>query len=875
LALQGRVPGIFINQNSGVPGGGITVRIQGQNSIDNGNDPLYVVDGVPISSQLPESPLGGVRGNSGGVNLNSGNPLNYINVSDIESIEVLKDADATSIYGSRAANGALLITTKRAKSGNLQFEADVKRGVSLVTRFAKLLNTEQYLTMRKEAFQNDGLPLPNINSNPTDQNYDINGFWDTTRQTDWQKVLLGGKAEYTKASAGISGGNALTRYVLDGTYTRQTTVFPGDYVDRTAAVHVNINSSSQNQKFKLNFTSNYLKDDNKLPSADFTNSALLMAPNAPALYHSDGTLNWAFDASGIETWNNPAAGVTNKYINKTNNLVSSLLLSYCLLPGFEMKANIGYTSMHTAEVSTTTTASIQPRYRAFLKSSALFEINEENNWITEPQLIYSKSLGVNELNALIGSTILQNSASLQGVRGTDYSSDDALEDQSAASTLIPGGGSLTRYRYRAVFGRAEYNRNNKYLINATLRKDGSSRFGPSSRFHTFWSIGGGWVLSEEKSLQSAFPALSFGKVRFSYGTTGNDQIADYSFFDLYRPIYFGVNYQDIPSLATANFFNPHLQWEETKKLQAGIDLGFIKDRLLFNFTFQSNRSSNQLLNYQLPYLTGFGGITSNFPATVRNNSFELSVNAAIVKSKSFKWTANLNLTIAKNTLVAFPMIDSSAYADKYVVGQPITIKKVFHSLGVHPETGDYLFVDNKGNETFSPYYKTDTRYFVNTAPQAYGGFQNTFDFKRFQLDFFFQFAKQRAIDYQIYNGDALPGTYFPRFLYNQPVSVLNRWRKPGDVASVAKFSTNSFTTYVGSSDYIYGDASYVRLKNISLSWEISDRWLQYVHLKSVKLFFQAQNLFTITEYQGTDPESGSYISLPPLKTWVVGINLVL
>jgi len=303
LALQGRIPGLQITQASGLAGSGVKVRIQGQNSIGFGSDPLYIVDGVPFASQLLPT-INNILGESGKVNnipSGTGNPLSFINSSDIESIDILKDADATAIYGSRGANGVILITTKKGKAGQTKVDVNIQRGYGQVTRRLDLLNTQQYLQMRREAFTNDGLAIPTTTTVPASDNYDLT-FWDQNKSTDWQKVLIGGTARYTDIHGSVSGGNKNITALIGAAYKKETTVFPGDFADQKGSLHVMINNVSENQKFKISLSGNYLIDNNELPGRDLTSAALSLPPNAPSLYNSDGSLNWATDASGSTTW---------------------------------------------------------------------------------------------------------------------------------------------------------------------------------------------------------------------------------------------------------------------------------------------------------------------------------------------------------------------------------------------------------------------------------------------------------------------------------------------------------------------------------------------------------------------------------------------
>nr|WP_199082499.1 SusC/RagA family TonB-linked outer membrane protein [Pedobacter sp. ASV19] len=289
LALQGRVPGLFIEQATGFAGTGVKVRIQGTNSIANGNDPLYVVDGIPFTSQL--LPGGNsILGQSGGTTgTQYGNPLNFINPADIESLDVLKDADATAIYGSRAANGAILITTKKGKPGDIKVDANLQSGWGKVMRKLDLMNSQQYVEMRKEAYKNDNIDLnqPPYNTEfYKAYTYPDLSLWDTSRYTDWQKQLIGGTAQYHDLQASISGGSDLTTFLVGAGYHKEGNVFPGNFDDVKSSLHFNINSISRNTKFKIQFSGSYLEDDNKLPNYDLTGYAMKLAPVAPALYTS-------------------------------------------------------------------------------------------------------------------------------------------------------------------------------------------------------------------------------------------------------------------------------------------------------------------------------------------------------------------------------------------------------------------------------------------------------------------------------------------------------------------------------------------------------------------------------------------------------------
>jgi hypothetical protein len=334
----------------------------------------------------------------------------------------------------------------------------------------------------------------------------------------------------------------------------------------------------------------------------------------------------------------------------------------------------------------------------------------------------------------------------------------------------------------------------------------------------------------------------------------------------------GIPYQNSIGTYPGNISNPYIAWEETRKLSGGIDLGFLADRIMISATHSRNHSSNQLLNYALPTITGFTGYQTNFPALIQNTSWEITATTVNLRNKSFQWSSNLNLTIPKNKLVSFPNLSTSSYASSLVIGEPITIKKAYQFAGVNPATGLYQYLDYKGNPTSSPSFVTDRNAIVNTSPKYYGGFQNNFQYRGLELDFLFQFVKQLGANYTFYNGSRFPGK-FTATKSNQPASVFSRWQKPGDVSEIAKFTTGS--NGYSSSDFSYTDASYIRLKNLSLSWQLPVNWNRKIGIRDWKVYAQGQNLLTITKYNGLDPETQSVTTLPPLRVWTVGIRVGL
>ncbi|OQP54336.1 hypothetical protein A4H97_22905 [Niastella yeongjuensis] len=874
LALQGRVTGIEVNQLNGLPGGAVKVRIQGQNSIRNGLDPLIVIDGVPFFSQLTNSGLEGI--------VQQGSPLNYLNPSDIESIDILKDADATAIYGSRAANGAILITTKKGKAGHSKFNMNLQQGWANVTRKANLLNLRQYLDMRYEALNNDGIDLDGQST--TDRNYYDLKVWDTTRSTDWQKELISNTAHYSNITAGVSGGTNTVQYLINGTYKRQTTVFPGSFDDKSGGLHFNFNGLSINQKFSIGLTGSYFYDQNHLPNTDFT-SQIFLAPNAPALYNADGTLNWEPDAAGKSTWSNPLANLQYEYNNTTRNLVSNLRIAYKILPSLQVSSGLGYTNQQSDLTNLTPLGTYKPEDRIYYERHTDFANRNMNSFIIEPQISYSRKTGKNNFNGLLGATWSRNTSDVLSFGADGFSNDQLMKSPAAAKTVsIYNSSAFVMSKYTAMFGRLTYNWDEKYLINLTARRDGSSRFGDKNKFHNFWSVGLGWIFSQDDFVDKYVPFLSYGKLRASYGTTGNDQIADYSYLSLYYNSNTPIPYQDGTGLAVGLFPpNPYLQWELTHKLQAGLDLGFFNDRIILNATYARNRSSNQLIQYAVPSVTGFTSMLQNFPATIQNTSWEFMLSTVNLKNKNLQWTSTVNLTIPKNKLISFPNIESTSYASGnlgVIVGQPLGVVKVLRYVGVDNSNGLYLVQDKNGNTTSNPNYVEDRTALATPITKYYGGLLNSVSYKGFQLDFLIQLVRQISGRDLYYYGYWTPGGFIPNGS-NQPHTILERWQKAGDNKPIARYTTGyDVALWPAISDVWYNtDASYIRLKNVSLSWQIPAKWLKKTTKQgsgqSARIYFSGQNLATITNYTGLDPETRSALNLPPLQLWTIGLNLEL
>lgn len=872
LAVAGRVPGVQIVQSSGVTGGGVDIVVQGLNSLRNGSSPFYIVDGVPYAQSLLKN-FGDIlrfSGRGSGDGPVNGSPLSFINPADIESIEILKDADATAIYGSRAANGAIIITTKRGRTGKMRTDVNYQMGFNQVARRLDLLNTSQYLELRKEAIANGG-GIPGAND------YDLNGTWDSTKNTNWQKELIGNKAKFKDASLTMQGGSDNLQYYFGSTYHKETTVFDNKLSDEKISVRFNMDATSQNKKLKFNLSASFLNDNNKLPNTDLTRSAMTLPPLVPVLKNNDGTLNWGTTTDGVSSFMNPLAFLSEKYVNKTQNMIGNGLLSYVILDGLTLKSSFGYTSLSSDEMRLSPITVVPPELRPYSTRSAIYGYNKINTWIIEPQLNYSKIFGRSDLNVLLGSSFQNSNNNRKAFSGSGYTSDFVLENISAATSvaIIPGQVIISNYKYAAGFAQLSYNYDNKFIINLSGRRDGSSRFGSKNRFHNFGAIGAGWIFSNEQFFKVAIPQISYGKLKVSYGSTGNDQIGDYGYLALYQTTNPPIPYRGGSSLTNSNIGNASLKWEETKKLNIGVDFGVFKDRLLLSTNYYRNRSSNMLIATPLPSLAGpLGGLIANLPAVIQNSGWEVSINTVNIDNKNFRWSTNINITVPKNKLIRFDDLEKSTYANAYELGESVNIIKTIRSAGVNSLTGRYQFYDVDGKITDEPLSRAENfTHVFNPNPSYYGGINNSLSYKGFTLDFLVYFIKQI--------GQNIPYNDPPGWLKtNYTKAVLNRWRKPGDENPIqqVKYGDGSYDVanyYQNISDAYWGNASFIRIKNVFISYNIPLTAISKMGLGGLKVYLSGQNLWTITNYKGLDPESQSNFTLPPLRTFSIGAQISL
>lgn len=844
-ALQGNVPGLFITRSNGNPGSRMHISIRQQQSIpifnQEKNMPLFVIDGVPFV----ETPFASA-GASGDID-----PMNSINPADIASISVLKDADATAIYGSRGANGVILITTKKGNASKPHFDFNMYTGGGKVTRYLPMLNLSEYLALRRTAFGNDNV-TPDFSNAP-----DLT-VWDTTKSRDFLKDYIGGTSNQTEVTGAFSGGSEYLRYRFSNSFRRESTVFPGDWGYKRYASHLRIDNTSRNGKFALGVSAMYTKESNNQVASDLTRYAYILPPNYP-VRNENGGLNW------VGGFTNPESFLLQSASFKSDNLLANANLRYTILPGLDAKISLGYNKISQTNETRLPKSSLDPSSGTG-ESAATYRSNYIESYIVEPQLTYNRTLGEGKLSVLAGGTWQQsNFAEPYFVRATGFSNDRLMSSWTAASTITFKSSSFREYKYVSGFGRINYVLKDRYLLNLTGRRDGSSRFGPNRQFGNFGSVGAGWIFSSEQWTETALPWLSFGKIRASYGTTGNDQIADYGYLASYGNFFYQYGSAGIYPLRSAN---PNYGWEANRKLDIALETGFLDDQIFLSASWFSSRTDNQLVTAPLSSQSGFSSFTGNMPALLESSGWELDLKTKNISRKRFSWTSAFNITIPRNKLISFPGLEKTAYAYVFIEGQPINNYSGYHYTGLKDGIATVEDLNKDGRFTQGLLQTANGDYQIISAsiPDFYGGFSNSLKLGRFQLDVLLQFVKQ--IKSSVRSAVGMQ----PGGLSNQDDQIMADGFRPSVLSG--SDATYAYKNYYLLSDGNYSDASFIRLKNLNLSYQLPSSWTEHIRLKSAGAFIRAQNLFTITSYLGFDPETGGAV-LPPLKQIIAGIHCSL
>lgn len=861
-ALQGKVPGLFIQQVTGQPGGAFTVRLRGSANLTTGaTQPLIIVDGVRFpAGTLPLS------GNAIGPNtfLQGGSGLNYINPNDIESVDVLKDIDATAIYGSSGAYGVILITTKKARTNRQSFNANVYTGVSLLSKGPKAMNTAEYLMLRREALKNDNLSV-------TAQDLDLNGTWPADRYTNWRKEFMGKAAATSNANLSYSGGSGNTSYLIGGSFRNTGNIqrHTGSNID--GSLRFALKTGTTNNKFNMSLTGTYLSSRNDMVPQDFS-SWVLKAPNAPPPFNPDGSINW--DAIGTDVNSSGfAATINRQYKHTTSNLLANTTLTYQPTKNITLNGIFGYNTLNGKELIGNPTTTFHPsNTQAPAQTVGILREYATRSVTIAPYAEYRATIALKgNLSVKLGAEVSSQVTQMTDITGTGFPS-DALLLNPAVATSVVSRYELSEYRTIGSYGIVKFIWNEKYIANVNLRRDGSTKFGPGRRFGNFGSGALAWIFSEESWIKRNIPLLSFGKLRISSGVVGGDAIGNFRYLETYQAI--SGSYDGKTGLQPNALPNPVLNWERNFNSEAGLELGFLQDKVMADFSYYHNRAGNQLLDQPLSTVTGYPGYVLNSDALIRTSGYEASLTSNNIRKKDFSWVTRFNITIPRSKLLRVPT--QTNQNSNYVQGKPVTGVLLYKYNGVNPETGYYNFTDGKGNTgDFSGILtQADKTEFIDLAPKYFGSLTNSFTYKQFSLDFSINFTSRMG-------KNLLGNAIIPFGPFGSPGAAmwLDRWQKPGDRTDIPRVSTrfDNFSRQMlfNESTGAYSDASYARLQNVSLRYNFSERLNKSLRMKGGSVYIQGQNLLTVSKYKELDPENLSFTVIPPLRVITAGFNVTL
>ncbi|HUP11568.1 MAG TPA: hypothetical protein VM187_05140, partial [Niastella sp.] len=655
----------------------------------------------------------------------------------------------------------------------------------------------------------------------------------------------------------FSQGDSLFQVMVNGGYGHQTAALPSDIYGKRWSLLSDIYYRSKNRKLKTGITASYSITENKWLTENVM-KATLLAPNVPDLKDEAGNLVW--EGNGVHFRNPLSYFRLNDHIQTGNSLLHAYV-QYKLMRKWRIETSIGYNEIKVQERSKEPISAYDPKLKptgTYSEAQNIF-----TTWIVEPSLHYTDSLWDKiRVDGVIGTSWSSQLNDRWSRSDTGYTNDQLLGIPEAAkgSEYKP---DKSKYLFLSTFGRVKFNYKDKYFLSLTVRRDGSSRFGPENRYANFGAIGAGYIFWER---ENKVGANSYAKLRASYGTTGNDQIGDYAYLNTWSKAL--RQYQGITGIFPEGLSNPYYQWEITRKMEGGIELR-LNDDFSTSIIGYRNRSRNQLINYSLPGQAGFGNVVKNFPATIQNTGIE--VDAIFKKSLGkFSWCSKLNLDIPQKKLIQFDDLENSNYANKLMIGKPLNILIVQHYTGVDSATG--LFTVADPNEKMA----------ITYDPAFFGGIRNLFHYRQFYLDTYLEFRQLKAPHILSYIYDHIvPGQTDLDFYSNQPAELENRWHQQGDEAAWQKVSTwNNGTVNNASSNWYNSDArlvdaSYIRMKNVQLGYTFTDEFCRKKHIKGSSVYISADNLFTITPFKGADPELQSPFSLPLQKTVTIGLQVTL
>jgi len=866
-AIQGKAGGVQVTQKSGSPGGGLNIRVRGTTSISASSDPLYVVDGIPVNSTTNFT--GGSDFNFGG-GTQGINILSSINPSDVQSVEVLKDAASSSIYGARAANGVVLITTKKGQPGTSTFSFNAYEGFSQVPNERKyeFMNTAQYQDYMKDYYAN----LPDANGNPTPVPAGI--LANPGINTDWQNEIFR-TAPTRNYELSARGGSEKTQYYTSIGYMRQGGVIKSSDFSRISA-RLNLDHQHNDKlsfSTRINLTraiTDRVQEENSKEGS--TKNGIVAPPNIP-VYNPDGS--YALDQVNTAR-ENPLAMLELPVNNaQTFRVLASASVEYKFMPELTLKTNFG------ADLSFIDETFFMPPngIRSFASQGGIGARRNTRDqlWINETTLTYDKNFGDHHIDVLGGLSVQESRIEFVDARRTNFPSND-IEFISAGGTITGANSYPEEWGIASAFSRVNYDYKGKYLFTGNIRVDGSSRFGSNNRYGTFPSFAGAWRLSEEDFLKKS-KTVSNLKLRASWGITGNQNIPNYASYSLYSGSnnYLG-NAGYIPNvLGDAN-----LKWETTEQMDVGIDVGFFNNRISLLADYYVKNTSDLLVGISIPGSSGFQNRFTNV-GEIQNKGFEFELSTQNLIG-AFKWNTSFNMSFNKNTVKSLPGGELFGGVGNLNIAREGLALGTFYgwkNAGVNPQTGLIDFVKQDGT-LGTPTDPLDRVIIGDPNPDFYGGITNTFTYKNIDLSIMGQFSYGNDVfNYNLATGLDGSGTSSNGF-----VDWTRRWKNVGDITDVPRPTPGSLDN-TAISDRFVEDGSFFRIRNISLGYTIDGKAAEKMKVKSLRFYTTVQNAFVFTKYRGYDPEVSSnqgganqgliygydYGSYPQPRIFTAGVNL--
>ncbi len=881
-AMQGRIAGVQVTQASNEPGGGLSIRIRGASSVNAGNEPLYVIDGLPIDNSEGITGSGTSAVAEVGANLNAKNPLNALNPNDIQSIEILKDASATAIYGSRGANGVVLITTKKGTHG-IKFSYDAYGGLQSIAKKIDVLSASEYINTFNEMNEEQGL----------DPRFSASDISAIGAGTDWQDQIYQ-IAPIQSHNLSMSGGIEKTKFYVSLNYFNQEGVVKETGVKRYIA-RINLEQEiGEKLKFGLNLNNSRENSDNYIggvqtnESAGAVYDAIWYDPTLP-VYNEDGT----FFRSSELTINNPMSviyGISSK--SETNRMFGNTTMEYTIVDDLSAKLNVGFDNQNMRRDLYNSTKTIRG---VAAKGYADVASLSRSNVLVEYTMNYNKTINENQYINVLGGVTYQDFILKSFSAGTsNFPSDDLMTNNLGLGD--PSNASVSSHKESntllSYLGRINYSVYN-FLLTASIRADGSSRFGANNKYGYFPSFALGWKLAEEDFIPEVFSEL---KLRASWGVTGNQEIGNYASLSTYQAggtaILDGNTYVGtVPS----RIANPDLKWETTAQTNIGIDYGFFRGRITGSLDYFYKKTTDMLLNLPLPTSSGYSSIMKNV-GSMKNGGFEFMINSRNIIKDNFTWNTTLNFSVIKNEVLSLGDLESIQTGNIQVnggntaiiqPGMPIGSYYGYRITGIFQNQAE---IDASAQPTAQPGFPVfddvnddgqistaDEVILGDPYPDFTYGLRNDFTFGNFDLDIFIQ--GQYGAD--LLNGMAMesmyPGNATRNKLTNQ---VVDRWTTQNtDAKWPSGINSSSYGASSKVNNLVIEDASYIRLKSVQLGYNIP---VKLKGISSAKVYVSGQNLFTITDYTGYDPEANAfgqnnvkidYSSYPLARTWMLGVNV--